>query len=78
MKTAISIPDELFKEADHLAHRLGICRSELYSCAVAEYIGDHWKEAVTEKLNEIYENQPSPVDAVLNTLQFTSLQKDEW
>jgi len=78
MKTAISIPDELFKEADHLAQRLGISRSELYVCAVAEYIGDHRKEAVMEKLNEIYENQPSPVDAGLNTLQFTSLQKDQW
>jgi len=78
MKTAISIPDELFKQADHLAQRLGISRSELYACAVAEYMGDHRKEAVTEKLNEIYENQPSPVNAVLNTLQFTSLQKDEW
>ena len=78
MKTAISIPDELFKEADHLADRLGISRSELYTSAVAEYIEDHQKEAVTEKLNEIYENQPSPVDAGLNTLQYSSLQKDEW
>jgi metal-responsive CopG/Arc/MetJ family transcriptional regulator len=78
MKTAISIPDELFKEADHLAHRLRISRSELYASAVADYIGDHRKEAVTERLNEIYENQPSSVDAVLNTLQFASLHKDEW
>ena len=78
MKTAICIPDELFREADHLAHRLRISRSELYASAVADYIGDHRKEAVTERLNEIYENQPSSVDAVLNTLQFTSLQKDEW
>jgi len=52
MKTAVSIPDELFREADHLAHRLGISRSELYVRAVAEYIGAHREQSVTERLNE--------------------------
>ena len=35
MKTAVSIPDELFREADELAHRLGKSRSEVYASRIA-------------------------------------------
>jgi metal-responsive CopG/Arc/MetJ family transcriptional regulator len=38
MKTAISIPDLLFDEAEKLAQRLGMSRSELYAKALAAYI----------------------------------------
>jgi metal-responsive CopG/Arc/MetJ family transcriptional regulator len=56
MKTAISMPDGLFREADHLANRLGISRSALYASGVAEYIGAHREQSVTERLNKIYWN----------------------
>jgi hypothetical protein len=36
MKTAISIPDKVFKEAERLARRLGQSRSKLYGEGVAE------------------------------------------
>ena len=38
MKTAVSIPDDLFHRADQLAARLGKSRSEMYREALAEYI----------------------------------------
>ncbi|MDZ7631520.1 MAG: hypothetical protein U5K74_09270 [Gemmatimonadaceae bacterium] len=38
MKTAISLPDALFDEADAVAYRLGVSRSQLYATALAEYI----------------------------------------
>lgn len=46
-KTAISIPDELFKEADRAAKRLGISRSELYAKALGEFLGIRRGIAVT-------------------------------
>ena len=39
MKTAVSLPDEVFDEAEHLAKRLKISRSELYAKALAELVG---------------------------------------
>ena len=30
MKIAISVPDEVFEAGEHLAHQLGISRSQLY------------------------------------------------
>jgi hypothetical protein len=41
MKTAISIPDDVFADAERLARRLKKSRSELYSRAIREYIGEH-------------------------------------
>jgi len=41
MKTAVSVPDEVFDEAEHLAKRLKISRSELYAKALAEFVSRH-------------------------------------
>jgi predicted transcriptional regulator len=38
MKTAISVPDDLFDRAERLAQRLGRSRSALYAEAVAAYV----------------------------------------
>lgn len=78
MKTSISIPDHVFDEAEKQAQRLGMSRSELYANAVSEYLREHRGEEVTEKLNEIYQKESSRLDPVSRTLQFVSLQKDEW
>jgi metal-responsive CopG/Arc/MetJ family transcriptional regulator len=51
MKTAISIPDDVFRDADALARRMKKSRSELYSCAVREYVARYSMDEVTETLN---------------------------
>jgi metal-responsive CopG/Arc/MetJ family transcriptional regulator len=56
MKTAISIPDPLFKEADNTAHEMGIPRSQLYSLAIQEYVSRHSRKLITQKLNDLYKN----------------------
>jgi antitoxin MazE6 len=58
MKTAISIPDDVFAEADRLARRLKKSRSELYSHALREYVARHGAEHVTETLDRIYSESP--------------------
>lgn len=80
MKTAISIPDEVFEAAERAAKRLGVSRSELYSNAVKEFIERHRRENVTDKLNEVYfENESaSELDVGLKALQAKSLPREEW
>jgi metal-responsive CopG/Arc/MetJ family transcriptional regulator len=53
MKTAISIPDKIFKKADRLARRLGISRSQLYSEAVEAYVNRRRPESITEAMNRV-------------------------
>jgi metal-responsive CopG/Arc/MetJ family transcriptional regulator len=49
VKTAISIPDSLFEEADRLAKRRGWLRSELYANAVTAYVNNERFAGVREK-----------------------------
>jgi len=56
MKTAISIPDNLFIDAEITAKQLGLARSQLYVRAIKEFIEHHNKDRITEKLNMIYSN----------------------
>ena len=53
MKTAISVPDEVFSSAERLAKRLKVSRSELYSRALAEFLARHAPEVVTESWNAV-------------------------
>ncbi len=51
MKTAISIPDALFREAEVLAKKRGISRSELYATAIADYVKDERFLGIREQLD---------------------------
>ena len=78
MKTAISLPDDLFESADVLAERLGLSRSELYATAVAEYLAKHRDEDITGKLNEVFADEPSGIDPALRSAQARSVSSAEW
>ena len=78
MKTAISIPDPLFKAADKMAKHLGVSRSELYSEAIEAFIEIHSKGSITEQINKVYAHENSAVDPVLYALQIKNLSQEEW
>lgn len=78
MKTAISLPDELFEAADALAAELGVSRSKLYATAVAEFLDRRRDERITELLDEVYREQPSQLAPELRHMQGRSLAADEW
>ncbi|MEX2488646.1 MAG: hypothetical protein WD356_03895 [Pseudomonadales bacterium] len=78
MKTAISIPDEVFEEAERAAKRLGVSRSELYATAVRDYVERHREENITEKLNQVYDDIDSSLSPELERMQSTSLAKEDW
>jgi len=47
MKTAVSIPDELFRSAERLARRTKRSRSRLFSDALKEYLIRHSPDEIT-------------------------------
>lgn len=53
MKTAISVPDDVFVQAERLAKRWKTSRSQLYSRALAEFVARHASEEVTEAMNRV-------------------------
>ena len=78
MKTAISLPDDLFRLAEATARRLRVSRSELYAKALAEYLTRQTESAITERLNDVYSQSPAKVDSALNRAQLRTLEKDNW
>jgi predicted transcriptional regulator len=47
MKTAISIPDDVFERADETAAKLGMSRSEFYTQAVRAYLATRLEANIT-------------------------------
>jgi len=78
MKTAISIPDKVFKSAEQLAGRLGVSRSRLYVDALKRYLERYEDNLVTEKLNAVYGKTASKLDDALTSMQTRSLPKEKW
>lgn len=78
MKTAISIPDPLFRAAEEFAHSHGLSRSELFARAVGEYLQAHRRERITEQLNRVYgDEERASMEPELEEMQRRSVGWDD-
>jgi len=78
MKTTISIPDDVFEDAERLARRLKISRSRLYARAVAEFVARHDDDQVTSTLNQVVDEIRAAADDFVRETARRSLQRVEW
>ncbi|MEX2015200.1 MAG: hypothetical protein WD873_01095 [Candidatus Hydrogenedentales bacterium] len=78
MKTAISIPDTLFRKAEREARRRGISLSRFYARALDEYLRKASDVGITQKLNEIYAAKDSRLDPALATISQRRLREAKW
>lgn len=65
MKTAVSVPDEVFEQAERAAKQLKLSRSELYSRALSEYLARHTESEVTAAINAVISEAGQPRDPVI-------------
>jgi metal-responsive CopG/Arc/MetJ family transcriptional regulator len=78
MKTAISLPDSVFEQAEALAQQLGLSRSELYTKALQAYLKRYNRDQILLKLNQVYTRESSELDPVMARMQFMSLPREDW
>jgi predicted transcriptional regulator len=78
MKTAVSIPDELFRKADELAGRMGKSRSEVYRDALADYVSRRDPGAITRALDEIADELSAEERAFTTAAARRTLAQSEW
>jgi hypothetical protein len=79
MKTAISLPDKLFHEADAFASGAGISRSELYATAIAEYLARRNDALVTARLDLVYASPDAlPAPELGSVTRFPASRADLW
>jgi hypothetical protein len=60
MKTALSMSDDLLREADEAARSMGLSRSGLFALAVGDFLERRRSEDMLRRLNEVYANGPQP------------------
>ena len=79
MKTAVSLPDELFQAAERHARRSSKSRSRLYTDAIAEYLAKHAPDEVTEAMNRVVDplGDTARDDFVSRAAQ-QALERSEW
>jgi predicted transcriptional regulator len=78
MKTAVSIPDDVFEDAERLASRLQTSRSKLYARALAEFVARHDDDRVTALMDQAVREAGAQGDAFLEVATKQAMQRAEW
>ena len=78
MKTAISIPDDLFEGAERLARRTRRSRSRLFTDALREYLTRHTPDKVTESMDQALTEIGEEKDEFVSSVARRRLERTEW
>ena len=78
MKIAVSIPDDLFAQAEVLAQRARQSRSEVYARALNEYIARHAPDRVTEAMDRVLDDLGAAQDKFTAQAARRTLARTEW
>ena len=78
MKTAVSIPDDVFRQAESLARHSRKSRSQLYSDALKEYVTRHAPDEVTEGMDRVIGELGQPEDTFVTAAARRILKRTEW
>ena len=78
MKTAVSVPNDVFERAERLARRSGRSRSEVYSAALREYVARHSPDEVTDALDRVVAEIDPSVESFVSESSRRVLEASEW
>ncbi|HUI83906.1 MAG TPA: hypothetical protein VL240_06770 [Candidatus Binatia bacterium] len=78
MKTAVSIPDEIFQKAERFAKRRRCSRSRIFSDALREYLTRHSGDEVTEAVNRACREIGQAQDSFSAAAAYRALVRTEW
>ena len=78
MKTAVSIPDQVFEQAERLARRTRKSRSNVFSSALREYLARHSPDEVTEAMDLVCEQLGKHPDPFVARAARRTLEQTEW
>ena len=78
MKTAVSIPHDIFERAERLASQERRSRSDVYAAALDEYLARHAREEVTDTMNRVCDEVGDTDDAFLAAAGRQVLDRVEW
>ncbi len=78
MKTAVSIPGEVFEKVERLARRARRSRSAVFSAALREYVARHTPDKVTEAMDRVCAAVNDGRDGFVTAAARRLLEGTEW
>ena len=78
MKTAVSVPDDVFEQVERLAQRAKKSRSQLFSEALREYVARHAPDEVTEAMDRVVGELGVGQDEFVSEASRRLLEATEW
>ena len=78
MKVAVSIPENIFRDAERIARRLRVPRSQLYAKALEAFVREESGEQVTRALNEVYAKASSRLEPEAEAVALEVLRREKW
>jgi metal-responsive CopG/Arc/MetJ family transcriptional regulator len=78
MKTAVSIPDDVFEKAERLARRAKRSRSDVFSAALREYVARHGPDEITDAIDEAIDGIGEPTNEFAALASHRVLERTQW
>ena len=78
MKTAVSIPQDIFDRAERLARKAKKPRSKVFAEALREYVSRHDEDEVTEAMNRVCDGLDMKSDGFTAAAARRALERSEW
>lgn len=78
MKTAVSIPDDVFQKAERFAKRANRSRSEVFAAALREYVSRHSPDEITDAMNRVCSEVGEQHDEFVSAAGHRLLRKTKW
>jgi predicted CopG family antitoxin len=78
MKTAVSIPDDVFESAERLARKTRKSRSQLFSDAIQEYVSRHAPDDITAAMDRVCAELGERPDSFVSAAARRTMKRSEW
>lgn len=81
VKTAVSIEESLFAQAEALAREMNTSRSRLFALALEEFVRSHRSRQIRERIDAAYAGAPDPAEQALQRRmrrQHKRIVEGEW
>ena len=82
VKTAISVPEDLFEQLKNTAKEMNLSRSRVFTLAVREFLEARENRRILEQLNRVYGEEPDEEERKLAKAMKTRLRRlikrEEW
>lgn len=78
IKTAISIPKNLFEATSQLAEELNVSRSHLFAMAIQDFIERRKNRALLAQINEVYGRSLDDEESEMLRRASLNLRKVDW